>query len=144
MRLRYAAPILGLLLAAYGAHATAQGRMDYLTFPIADVMNDPESKAKLGEFRFVFNGGKGKKISDTNTRSTDPRPFKSDKQRCERALLNGLIKLRKFAEGQGGTGLEKIQTTSTPSGQPLKSSTEYACIAGGSNARVYISAIVTK
>jgi hypothetical protein len=122
----------------------APGRMDYQTFPIANVMNAEANQGHLGGFRFQFGGGKGARINSTHTRSTDPRPFKSDSERCERAFLNALIKVRKDAERQGGTGVVDIVTTSTATGAPLKSATEYSCITGRSNARVYLEGTIVK
>ncbi|MBI1359099.1 MAG: hypothetical protein GC155_02320 [Alphaproteobacteria bacterium] len=124
--------------------ASAKGRMDYKTFPISDVMKMEANQKYLGGFKFQFGGGGGARINTTHTRSTDPRPFQSDESRCQRAFLNALIKVRKDAERQGGTGVVQIVTTSTATGQPLKSTTEYACIAGGSNARVYLDGVIVK
>ncbi len=121
-----------------------KGRMEYQTYPIADVMKAEANQEFLGGFKFQFGGGGGARINATHTRSTDPRPFKSDSARCERAFLNALIKVRKDAERQGGSGVVQIVTTSTETGAPLKSTTEYACIAGGSNARVYLEGMIVK
>jgi len=124
--------------------AMAKGRTTYLTFPIADVMTDTENAQHLEGFKFTFGASAGKRLTDTHTRSTDPRPFKSDEERCQRAFLNALIRVRQDAVAKGGTGVANIQTTSTESGAPLKSKTEYACIAGGSNARVYLDGDVVQ
>ena len=133
-----------LALGAAAPGLAAPGRTDYQTYPIANVMNAEANKGALGGFKFQVGGGKGARVNTTHTRSTDPRPFKSDSERCERAFLNALIKVRKDAERQGGTGIVDIITTSTESGAPLKSATEYACITGRSNARVYLEGTIVK
>jgi len=136
--------LAALALGAAAPGLAAPGRSDYQTYPIANVMNAEANKGVLGGFKFQFGGGKGARINSTHTRSTDPRPFKSDSERCERAFLNALVKVRKDAERQGGAGVVGIVTTSTESGAPLKSATEYACITGRSNARVYLEGTIVK
>lgn len=139
-----AAATLAACTAIGAPGALAKGRTTYLKLPIADVMTDVKNEAHLAGFKFTFGAASGKRLTDTHTRSTDPRPFKTDDERCQRAFLNALIKVRKDAEAQGGTGVSNIVTTSTESGAVLKSKTEYACIAGGSNARVYLNGDIVK
>ncbi len=140
MKLRIAVAVIAAVAtsaAVMAPVAVAKGRADYKTWPIADVLNDPANAEFLSGFTFKF-GGKGSGAA-TTTRRTDARPFKSDEQRCQRAFLNALIAVRKEAEASGKTSVTGIVTTSTETGDELNSATEYACISGGSNSRVYLN-----
>jgi hypothetical protein len=132
-----------ILILAAGASAPAYARNDMLTFPIAPVLALPEAQAQLGDFKFSF-GGKphGKVIATTTSRRAANGFHKKPEAACDRALLNALIALKNDAIAKGGTSVQGLVSMAT--GSLFDSATEFQCISGNTNARVYMSGTIVK
>ncbi len=133
------ASLLAVAVAAPAAHA----RKDYQTFPIEVITSQPEYAEKVGDFKFTFGDSvSGTSIGPTNTRKSTNGINKSDARACAWAALGALIAMKADAESRGGTAVEGIK--STVSGEEFSSATEFQCISGFTNSRVYFTGTVTK
>lgn len=139
MKLKLAALALATLAVAMPAHA----RKDAQTWPIAPVLALPDYAAKVGDFKFVF-GDKvsGAQLGSTTTRRTTNGFGKKDQDACNWAMLSALIALKADAIAKGGTSVQGLKSTVT--GTPFSSATEFQCLSGVTNSRVYLDGVVVK
>lgn len=140
MKLKIAAMLAAAVaLAAPAAHA----RKDFQTFNIDIIKAQPEYAAKIGDFSFGFGGSvSGTQLGTTTTRKTTNGINKSDEKACAWAALSALIALKEDALSRGGTSVQGIQSFVT--GEKFSSATEFQCISGFTNSRVYFEGIVVK
>lgn len=132
-----------IVISAAVATPAAWARKDMLTFPIAPVLQLPDAQAQLGDFRFVFGGkAKGKILATTSSRRAANGFGKKPEAACDRALLNVLIALKNDAIAKGGSAVEAL--VSTTDGTNFNSATEFKCVSGNTNARVYMSGVIVK
>lgn len=134
--------ILSLLAVAVAAPA-AHARKDVQTFSIELITSQPEYAESVGDFKFGFGDAiSGASLGSTSTRKSTNGINKSDERACAWAALGALIALKADAEARGGTAVEGIK--STVSGTDFSSATEFQCISGFTNSRVYFQGTVTK
>lgn len=140
MKLKLA--LISMCLAAAAAPA-ANAERDIQTWSIQEAMESQDFQDRLGDFRFVWGDSvSGERIRSTTTRKTTNGINKSDRGACEWALLSALIALKEQAESLGGTSVQGIKSTAT--GTPFSSTTEFQCITGWTNSRVYLEAEIMK
>lgn len=133
------ASLLAVAVAAPAAHA----RKEYQTFSIELIKSQPEYAEKIGDFKFGFGDAiSGTSLGETSTRRSTNGVNKSDERACAWAALGALMALKADAEARGGTAVEGIK--STVSGEDFSSATEFQCISGFTNSRVYFKGVVTK
>jgi uncharacterized protein YbjQ (UPF0145 family) len=125
-----------LVLLACGAafgFGGAQARDTELRMPISELMNDPETRAKLpNDVTFYFSGQPtpgvartfGEYVSNRKTNAAN----KSDAHACRWAGLAALIHLRERAKQLGGNAV--INVVSYYKKQTQASPTDYICHAG--------------
>ena len=131
------------LAAAAAVAAPAWARNDTLTLDIAPVKELPDYKGQIGDFKFGFGGKpRGAVIGPTSSRQAANGVGKKSEVACDRALLNVLIRLKKDALNRGGTSVQGLVSMTT--GAPFDSATQFQCISGGTNARVYMAGSVVK
>ncbi|MDB5470441.1 MAG: excinuclease subunit [Caulobacter sp.] len=134
---------LALLIAA-GPAAQAAGRDEHINFPIADVLGNPEFKAKLpAGVRYYFGSQKAKvsrRLGETNTNKKTSSFHKSDKTACEWAMLSALIAIGEDARGRGGNAVVGIK--SNYKDVETSSNDTYVCGAGGIMAGVALKGTV--
>lgn len=136
---------LAFCLAAVAAAAApaAWARNDTDTFKIAPVLDLPDYKTQIGDFKITFGGKpRGAVIGTTESVQAANGFGKKAETACDRALLNVLIRLKKDALNRGGTSVQGLVSMTT--GAPFDSATEFQCISGGTNARVRMSGSVVK
>ena len=102
--------VMGLLAACMGG---VQARDTVLQIPLADVLDMPEAKEKLGgEIKFYLAGAKSPKIvkemgQDVVNQKTNGFG-KTDEFGCKWAILSGLISLEKQAKQKGANAVVNI------------------------------------
>ncbi len=140
MKLKHALlTMLAIAVAAPAAHA----RKDAQTYPIELILSQPEYAAKVGDFKFVFGDTvSGQSLGPTTTRKSTNGVNKSDARACAWAALGALIALKNDAESRGGTSVQGIKSNAT--GTEFSSATEFQCISGFTNSRVYFNGTVVK
>jgi uncharacterized protein YbjQ (UPF0145 family) len=138
---------LALILAfapAASTTALAAGRDEHINFPIADVLNNPEFKARLpAGVRYYFGSQKAKvskTLGETNTNKKTSSFKKSDKTACEWAMLSALIAIGEDAKQRGGNAVIGIK--SNYKGNETVSNDTYVCGAGGIMAGVALKGTV--
>lgn len=144
MKLKLAALALAVLATSVAAlPAQAKARKDAQTWPIADIFSHKDYASKLGDFKFTF-GDKvsGKVVGDSTTRKSTNGFGKSDHDACVWAALSALIAMKNDAINRGGTSVQGIK--SMADGPEFSSSTEFQCISGASNSRVYFNGKIVK
>lgn len=130
-------------LAALAVAGPAQARKDFQLFSIDLVKAHPDYAAKIGDFKFVFgNSVSGKSLGSTSTRKSTNGLTKSDQDACVWAMLSALIAFKADAVGRGGTSVQGIKSTVT--GEKFSSATEFQCISGFTNSRVYLEGVVVQ
>lgn len=128
-----------MALAALPAHA----RKDTGTFTFAAVMAHPDYAAKIGDFKFGFGDAvRGQSLGQSSTRKATNGFGKSDEQACVWAALSALIAMKNDAIARGGTSVQGIKSMVT--GTAFSSATEFQCISGTTNSRVYFEGVVVK
>lgn len=106
-------------------------------------MTSQNFKDRLGDFKFVWGDSvSGQRIMSTSTRKATNGVNKSDKAACEWALLSALIAMKEQAQANGGTSVQGIKSNAT--GTPFSSTSEFQCITGWTNSRVYLEAEIVK
>lgn len=121
----------------------AQARKDIQTWPLASFLANDEYMARLEGFRFGWGDTiTGTRLLSTSTRKATNGLTKSDEFACQWALLSALLALKKEAEAHGGTGVEGLK--SLVSGETFSSTTEFQCISGFTNSRVYLEGVIVK
>ncbi|MCI4644113.1 MAG: excinuclease ATPase [Hyphomonadaceae bacterium] len=116
---------------------------DIQTWSIQEAMSSENFQDRLGNFRFVWGDTvSGQRVMSTSTRKATNGINKSDRAACEWALLSALIAFKEQAEANGATSVQGIKSTAT--GTPFSSTTEFQCITGWTNSRVYLEAEIVK
>jgi len=139
---------LGLLVfAGIVAAAATQARDSEYKLKIAEVLQNPEFKQKLGDdIRFYFGDGKTPAVRQTLgafvTNKKTNSVGKPDEEACRWAMLSALIELRDRAHAEGGNAVIKI--VSFYKKETFSSATEYDCHAGGFVAGVALKGTVAK
>ena len=134
-----AASVMVALAVSPAAHADKKIQ----TWSIEEAMNSQDYKDRLGDFKFVWGDSvTGQRVRSISTRKATNGVNKSDKAACEWALLSALIALKGAAEAEGATSVQGIKSNAT--GTPFSSTTEFQCISGFTNSRVYLDAEIVK
>lgn len=139
---RLIAAIALLILAA----PAAMGRDDVGTYPIADVMGNPEYAARLEGVRFYFGQQEHPSIersfgefqSNKKTNAFN----KSDKGACEWAFLSALLSFHQRALSEGGDAVVNIRGYYKKIN--FTSETHFQCGAGATMAGVTLKGEVVK
>jgi hypothetical protein len=111
--------------------ATAAGRDDRLSYPVADVLNSPELKARLPDVKFYFGSQRAsvsKSLGETHTNKKTNAFNKTDKVACDWAMLSALIAIGEDAKRRGGNAVVGIE--SNYKGERTSSNDSYVCGAG--------------
>jgi hypothetical protein len=124
----------------------ALARDDIQSFPIADVLNNPEYAKRLEGVAFYFgeqahppittNFGEFQSNKKTNASN------KSDKEACEWAFLSALVSFRDRALSEGGNAVIRIRGYYKKNA--FSSETEFQCGAGALMAGVTLKGEVVK
>lgn len=129
---------------APAAPTLAAGRDEHISFPVADVLNNPEFKDKLpAGVRFYFGketAKMGKGLGETHTNKKTSSFKKSDKTACEWAMLSALIAIGEDAKSRGGNAVVGI--VSNYKGNETSSKDTYVCGAGNIMAGVALKGTV--
>ena len=144
MKLKFAAlAIAALATAAVALPAQAKARKDIQTWPVADIFSHKDYAAKLGDFKFSFGGkASGAVVGDSTTRKATNGFGKSDHDSCVWAAMSALIAMKADAINRGGTSVQAIESAATET--PFTSKTEFQCISGTTNSRVYFNGKIVK
>lgn len=137
---------LVLLAALATLSLAAAARDDVGTYPIADVMGNPEHAARLQGVKFFFGDqahppvarSMGEYQSNKKTNAFN----KSDKEACEWAFLSALLSLHQRALSQGGDAVINIRGYYKKI--DFSSQTEFQCGAGATIAGVTLKGTVVK
>jgi hypothetical protein len=139
MKLKLAAFALASLALALPAHA----RKDTVKIPVAAITAHKDYAGKIGDFKFVWGGkASGAQLGTSTTRKATNAVGKSQTEACVWAALSALIAMKADAIQRGGTSVQAI--TSKVSEEDFSSATEFDCISGFTNARVYFEGVVVK
>lgn len=124
---------LALAISAAAPAVQAAGRDDVISFPIADVLNNPAYAAKLpAGVKFYLAGQRvsvSRTLGETRTNKKTNAFNKTDKAACEWAMVGALIAIGEDAKGRGGNAVVNIK--SNYKGNLTSSSDSYVCGAGG-------------
>jgi len=126
--------------------AAAGARDDVGTYPLADVLGNPEYAQRLEGVKFFF--GKQphpaieKTIGEFQSNKKTNAVGKSDKQACEWAFLSALLSFHQRALSEGGNAVVNIRGYYKK--QPFSSETEFQCGAGATMAGVTLKGTVVK
>ncbi|MDZ4759891.1 MAG: excinuclease ATPase [Alphaproteobacteria bacterium] len=136
--------LAGLALAAIALCApAAHARKDFQTYSIDLVVGHPDYAEKIGDFKFVFGDAvSGQQIGSTSTRKSTNGLNKSDEGACVWAMLSALIAFKADAIARNGTSVQGVKSNVT--GEIFSSATEFQCISGFTNSRVYLEGVVVK
>jgi hypothetical protein len=139
-----AAAVLATGTLAFVAPATA--RDDVLTFPVAEVLNNPEYAAKLQGVKFFFGDtahpAVAKEMGEYQSNKKTNAFNKSDKEACQWAFLSALISFHDRAIAEGGDAVINIHSFYKK--QDFKSDTDFQCGAGATMAGVTLKGTVVK
>jgi len=127
--------------------STAEARDTEYKLKIAEVLQNPEFKSKLGnDVAFYFGAGQGPKHAESRGEFVANRKTnsvgRSDEEVCRWAMLSALLSLRDRALKQGGNAV--INIVSYYKKTTFSSPTEYECHAGGIVAGVALKGTVVK
>jgi len=143
MKIKATALAVALALSfAVAPAADAKGRRATQVWKIADFENNAEYMARLEGFRFQWGGGGGASMGTTETRRSTSGFGKSDEAACQWALLSALLALKADAQARGGSRVVNLR--SFAEGTDFVSTTEYQCISGATNSRVYIRGTIVR
>jgi uncharacterized protein YbjQ (UPF0145 family) len=136
------AVILGLTLGP-AAHA----RDTALHLPVKDVIEDPESKARLGSDIALYFGKQAtpaivQSLAEVTTNKKTSAFGKSDETACRWVMLSALLQLVESARNQGGDAVVEIR--SDYKRVEWVSDTEYECHVGGLIAGVALKGKIVK
>lgn len=137
---------LALAAAMLMVSTAAGARDDVGTYPLADVLNNPEYAQRLQGVQFFFGDQThpaieksfGEYMSNKKTNAFN----KSDKEACEWAFLSALLSFHQRALSEGGNAVVNI--TGYYKKQPFSSQTEFQCGAGATMAGVTLKGTVVK
>lgn len=128
------------------ASVPALARDDVLTFPVADVMNNPTYAARLTGVKFFFGDqahpAVAREIGSYQSNKKTNAFNKSDKEACEWAFLSALLSLHDRALATGGDAV--VNVTGFYKKLPFSSATEFQCGAGATMAGVTLKGTVVK
>jgi hypothetical protein len=135
---------LAIALALFSSIAVA--RDDVGTYPVADVLQNPEYAARLEGVKFYFGEQAHPEVersfgefqSNKKTNAFN----KSDKEACEWAFLSALLSFRERALSSGGDAIVNIRGNYKK--QAFSSETHFQCGAGGLMAGVTLVGDVVK
>ncbi|MBF6568198.1 MAG: excinuclease ATPase subunit [Candidatus Binataceae bacterium] len=116
-----------------------------LTFSYQDVVDAPDSKAKLGnEIAFYFANQPTPKVEKTFGIAVGRRKAKSasDEQSCHEAMIYALTALRDRAISDGANAV--IDISSYYKKKEIADKTKYECRAGASGASVVLRGTIVK
>ncbi len=143
-KLAAAAALPLALIVAFAPAAQAAGRDEHINFPIADVLNSDEAKAKLPAGVKFYFGTQKAAVKSTNGETASNRKSssfkKSDKTACETAMLSALIAIGEDAKSRGGNAVIGIK--SNYKDVETSSNDTYVCGAGGIMAGVALKGTV--
>lgn len=130
----------------WAASFAAQARDDVGSYPIADVMANPEYAQRLQGVRFYFGSQAHPTIAQTfgeyqSNKKTNAFN-KSDKEACEWAFLSALLSLHQRALSLGGNAVVNI--TGYYKKIDFTSETHFQCGAGATMAGVTLKGDVVK
>ena len=140
--------VVCLLIAGLVAVASsAEARDTEYKLKIADVLQNPEFKSKLGsDVAFYFGAGKGPSHGETRGELVANRKTnsvgRSDEEVCQWAMLSALLSLRDRALKEGGNAV--VDIVSYYKKATFSSTTEYECHAGAIVAGVALKGAVVK
>src|SRR5262245_23002006 len=133
---RSALAVLGLLGLLSAGPSLA--RDDVQTFPVADVLNNPEYAAKLAGVKFFFGDqahpAVAREVGSYQSNKKTNAFGKSDKDACEWAFLSALLSFRDRALAEGGDAV--VNLTGFYKKQEFSSSSHFQCGAGATVAGV--------
>jgi len=137
---------LALAAAMLMASATTGARDDVGSYPLADVLGNPEYAGRLEGVQFFFGDQPHPPIERTigefQSNKKTNAVGKSDKQACEWAFLSALLSFHQRALSEGGNAVVNIKGYYKK--QPFSSQTEFQCGAGATMAGVTIKGTVVK
>ncbi len=134
MKIRSMIILAGVAMAAL---PVANAKQQIQAWPIADVMNNPEYMKNMNGVTFLWgNELQGEAVATSNVERVTTGVLKSDKEACERALVDALEEMRLHALQRGAHSVQAIKSTVT--GAPYASDSEYLCLTGHTNSRVFI------
>jgi hypothetical protein len=119
-----------------------KGRRDVQKWKIATFQANAEYMARLEGFRFQWGGGGGTSLGTSESRRSTNGIGKSDESACQWALLSALLAIKADAQARGGTAVVNLR--SFAEGADFVSTTEYQCISGATNSRVYIRGTIVR
>ena len=91
MKIRSMIILAGVAMAAL---PVANAKQQIQAWPIADVMNNPEYMKNMNGVTFLWgNELQGEAVATSNVERVTTGVLKSDKEACERALVDALVKL---------------------------------------------------
>jgi hypothetical protein len=135
-----------LVLLGVLATLPAVARDDVLTFPIADVLNNPAYASRLEGVEFFFGDqahpAVAREIGSYPSNKKTNAVGKSDKEACEWAFLSALLSFHQRAQLEGGDAV--INLTGFYKKQPFSSTTDFQCGAGATMAGVTLKGTVVK
>ena len=142
--MKFKAAVAALALAAFimPSAADAKGRREAQVWKIADFQNNAEYMARLEGFRFEWGRGGGTALGTTESRRATSGIGKSDEGACQWALLSALLAIKADAQARGGTAVVNLR--SFAENTDFVSTTEYQCVSGATNSRVYIRGTIVK
>lgn len=143
MPIRRNSALVILALALGASAAPAYARKESETVPIAAIFSHPTAKETLGDFKFVFgNKVAGVGLGVSTSRQATNGVGKSDANACVWAALGALKKMKADAIARGGRAVEGI--VSFVDGADFSSTSEFKCISGFTNSRVYFRGTVVR
>lgn len=134
--------LIATAVVALAVASPAYARKDVATYPIESIQALPEYKEAIGNFRFVWGNNPGRGLGTTHTRKATNGVNKSDGEACAWAALSALIAMKEDAQRRGGSSVQGIR--STASGTPFASSSQFQCLSGFTNSRVYFEGVVVR
>lgn len=134
------------LVGALAWSPLALSRDDVVTFPIADVLSQPQHSSRLEGVKFFFGDQAhpaiarsfGEYQSNKKTNAFN----KSDKQACEWVFMSALLSLHQRAVSQGGDAVVEVKGYYKKI--PFSSATMFQCGVGATIAGVTLTGTVVK
>jgi len=134
--------VAAFALAAMILPTGADAARNVQTWKIATFQANTEYMARLEGFRMEWGRGSGTAIGTTESRRPTNGIGKSDEAACQWALLSALLAIKADAQARGGSAVVNLRSFAT--GQEFVSTTEYQCISGATNSRVYIRGTIVR
>ncbi len=116
----------------------AHAKREIQAWPIAEFMSNPDYMAQLNGVTFTWGDVViGQAIATTNVERATEGMTKSDQAACEWALLSALKLMRLHALERGAKSVQALK--STVAGEPYASDTDFLCMSGFTNSRVFLT-----